>query len=158
MSAELDLPITAADSVKSAVLGRTVVATASRARGEKPILRGEWLGGCRLLCAVGNTRKQFSEVDVQCFHDASLVVVDSLNAWQATGELVQAGAAGAVSDSRRATLAQIVSGTTTVPAEGMIVYKSVGTALEDLAVAARCYELCGSRPELLKTTELGTLR
>ena len=158
MSAELGFPITVADSVKSAVLGRTVVATASRARGEKPILYGEWLDGCRLLCAVGNTRKQFSEADVQCFRDAKLVVVDSLNAWQATGELVQAAAAGAVPESRRATLAQIVSGAMAVPAEGLVVYKPVGTALEDLAVATRFYELLGSRPELVRTSELATLR
>jgi ornithine cyclodeaminase/alanine dehydrogenase len=158
MSAELGFPITVGDSVKNAVLGRTVVVTASRARGEKPILYGEWLGGCRLLCAIGNTRPQFSEADVQCFRDAKLVVVDSLNAWKATGELIQAAAAGAVPEARRATLADIVSGATSVPAEGMVVYKAVGTALEDLAVAARYYELLGSRPELVQTLELGTLR
>lgn len=158
MSAELGFPITVAKSVEDAVRGRTVVVTASRARGEKPILYGEWLDGCRLLCAIGNTRPQFSEADVQCFRDAKLVVVDSPNAWQATGELIQALAAGAVSESRRATLAQLVSGATAVPAEGMVVYKPVGTALEDLAVAAGYFELLGSHAELVRTSELGTLR
>jgi alanine dehydrogenase len=158
MSAELGFPITVADSVKNAVLGRSVVVTASRARGDKPILYGEWLDSCRLLCAIGNTRPQFSEVDVQSFRDAKLVVVDSLNAWQATGELLQAVASDAVPESRRSTLAQIVSGATAAPAEGMVIYKPVGTALEDLAIAARYYELLGSRPELVQTLELGTLR
>ena len=46
--------------------------------------------GCRLLCAVGNTRPQFAEIDVRCFREASLVVMDSPLAMDEAGELRQA--------------------------------------------------------------------
>jgi alanine dehydrogenase len=158
MSAKLGFPVTAVDSAEAAVRSRKVVATATRSRSAEPVVRGEWLADCRLLCAVGNTRKQFSEADVRCFRDAAMIVVDSPNAYQATGELVDAAAAGAVPESKRATLAQIVSGTVTVPEEGLIAFKSVGTALEDLALAARYYEILGSRAGLPSTSDLASLR
>ena len=38
-------------------------------------------------------------------------------------------------------MAQLVSGEVKVPTEGLIVFKSVGSALQDLALAGRYYEL-----------------
>ena len=105
------------------------------------MLRGEWLDGCRLLCAVGNTRPQFAEVDVQCFGDAGLVVVDSLHALDKAGDLREAVKGGAVPETKRATLAQIVVGAVAVPRQGLVMFKSVGMALQDLALAVRFYEL-----------------
>src|SRR5258706_244263 len=55
MSARLGITVTAVDTAEAAVRGRTVVAAASGSRSPEPILRGAWLAGCRLLCAVGNT-------------------------------------------------------------------------------------------------------
>jgi hypothetical protein len=40
----------------------------------------------------------------------------------------------------------------------MIVFKSVGSALQDLALAARYYEKLGSRPELPRGDGVGRLR
>jgi ornithine cyclodeaminase/alanine dehydrogenase-like protein (mu-crystallin family) len=148
MSVKLGLPVTAVDSAETAARGRSVVATASRSRSKEPVLKGEWLQDCRLLCAVGNTRKQFSEVEAQAFRNASLVVVDAPNAFDDTGELVQAAQNGGIREDKRATLAQIVSGTRSVPEQGLIAFKSVGTALQDLALAVRYYELLGAHPGL----------
>ena len=144
MSRLLGITVTAADNIEAAVRGKQVVASASGARTTEPILRGEWLDECRLLCAVGNTRKQFCEVDIACFRNASLVVVDTLHALEEAGELRQAVAAGALPESKRATLGQIVTGAAQVPAGGLIVFKSVGSALQDLALASRYYELLGA--------------
>lgn len=158
MSKQLGVPVTPADSVAAAVRGKKVVASASSARTREPILRGEWLSECRLLCAVGNTRRQYAEADVQCFRDASLVVVDTLHALEEAGELRQAVEAGALPESKRATLGQIVTGAAHIPDKGLIVFKSVGSALQDLALAARYYEVLGSRPGLLSVDDLGSLR
>jgi ornithine cyclodeaminase/alanine dehydrogenase len=158
MSAKLGFPVSAVASVPAAVQGHPVVAAASSARGAEPVLRGEWLGSCRLLCAVGNTRAQFAEVDVRCFQDARLVVVDSIHALQEAGELKQAIAAGALPEAKRATLGQIVTGTVTVPGAGLIVFKSVGTALQDLALAARYYELIGTSAGVPTATDLASVK
>jgi len=158
MSAKLGFPVEAVSSAETAVRGHPVVAAASSARDSKPVLRGEWLDRCRLLCAVGNTRRQFAEVDVRCFRDARLVVVDTPHALEEAGELRQAIEAGALPEAKRATLGQIITGTTGVPPEGLVVFKSVGTALQDLALAARYYELAGARAGVPTAADLASAR
>ncbi len=158
MSARLGFPITAVDSGEAAVRGRAVVATATSSRSSEAVLRGEWLDRCRLLCAVGNTRPYAAEVDVRCFSDARLVVVDSPHALEEAGELRQALESGTLPQEKQATLAQIVSGAVSVPQEGLVAFKSVGTALQDLALAVRYYELLGSRVGLPTAPDLASLR
>ena len=148
MSAKLGITVTPVASAQAAVRGHKVVAAASSARSQEPVLRGEWLADCKLLCAVGNTRKQFAEVDVECFRRAALVVVDSPHAAHEAGDLIQAAQAGALPAEKLKTLAQIVAGDTALPAGGMIAFKSVGTALQDVALAGRYYELLGARAGL----------
>ncbi len=158
MSRALGITVTPVHSVEAAVRGKQVVASASGARSAEPVLRGEWLSACRLLCAVGNTRRQYCEADADCFRNASLVAVDTAHAWEEAGELRQALAAGALAESKRATLGQIVTGTAQIPRDGLIVFKSVGSALQDLALASRYYELLGARPELARAGDVGQLR
>lgn len=158
MSVKLGIPVTAVDSAEAAARGRPVVAAASSARGSEPVLRGAWLSHCRLLCAVGNTRPQFAEADVQCFRDAGLVVMDTRHAAEEAGDLREAIKGGALPAAKQATLAQIVSGAASVPSTGLIAFKSVGSALQDLALAVRYYELLGARPGLPRATDLASLR
>lgn len=146
------------DSLEKAVRGKQVVASASGARSTEPVVRGEWLKDCRLLCAVGNTRKQYCEADEACFRNASLVVMDTTHALEEAGELVQAVKAGALPEAKRATLGGVTTGKVTLPREGLIVFKSVGSALQDLALASRYYELLGHQPGLPRTAEVGRLR
>ena len=158
MSQRLGFPVSPADSAQAAVRGHPVVAAASSARGAEPVLRGEWMASCRLLCAVGNTRAQFAEVDVRCFEDARLTVVDSIHALEEAGELKRAIAAGALPESKRATLGQVVTGAVSVPGTGLIVFKSVGTALQDLALAARYYELIGASAGVPTAADLARVK
>jgi alanine dehydrogenase len=158
MSRSLDVAVTPVASIEAAVRGKQVVASASNARTAEPVLRGAWLTECRLLCAVGNTRRQYCEADIDCFRNARLTVVDTLHALEEAGELRQAVEAGALPEARRATLGQVVAGSVRVPNEGMIVFKSVGSALQDLALASRYYEKLGSRPELPRGDGVGRLR
>ena len=85
MSAKLEFPVKVEESAENAVRGRDIVVTASSARSEDPVVRGAWLDRCRLLCAVGNTRSQFSELDLQCFTAAALVVADTEHAFGEAG-------------------------------------------------------------------------
>jgi len=97
-------------------------------------------------------------VDVRCFEDARLVVVDSIHALEEAGELKRAIAAGALPESKRATLGQIVTGALSVPGAGLVVFKSVGTALQDLALAARYYELVGASAGVPTATDLASVK
>jgi alanine dehydrogenase len=158
MSARLGFPITPVDSAQAAVSGHLVVVTASSARTREPVLRGQWLDACRLLCAVGNTRAQFAEADVRSFSDAKLVVTDSSHAFEEAGELIAVARENSVPPSRRATLSQVVSGRAFIPAEGRVAFKSVGTALQDLALAARYFERLGAQAKPAHAASLGRLR
>lgn len=157
MSTKMGFPVTPVNSAEAATRGRQVVATASKARNG-PAVRGEWLEECRLLCAVGNTRRQFAEVDVACFRNAGIVIVDSAHAIEEAGELRQAIAAGALPETKRATLAQVVAGATSVSTEGLVIFKSVGMALQDLALAARYYEMLAGRRGTVMAPNVASLR
>jgi len=158
MGQQLGFTITPVDSAETAARGHQVVVTASSARSSKPVLHSEWLDDCRLLCAVGNTRKQFAEVDVECFARARLVVVDSAHAMHEAGDLCAAVSAKALPESKWATLADVVTGKTDLPQDGMITFKSVGTALQDLALAVRYYEILGRDATVSGGGDLGRLR
>jgi len=95
---------------------------------------------------------------VRCFRDARLVVVDTPHALDEAGELRQAIEAGALPEAKRATLGQIITGARGVPAEGLIAFKSVGTALQDLALAVRYYELAGARAGVPTAADLASIR
>lgn len=156
MAGKLDFPVTAAESAEAAVRGKSVVVAATNSRSSEPVLRGEWLDRCRLLCAVGSTRPESVEVDARCFADAALVVVDTPRAADEAGDLKLAVAQGAVPAGKQATLAQLAAGTAKAPAMGRVVFKSVGTALQDLALAARYYEMLG--PAAARTDGLASLK
>jgi len=158
MSARLGFPVTPVASAQAAVSGHPVVVTATSARSSEPVLRGEWLDACRLLCAVGNTRAQFAEADVRSFSEAKLVVTDSPHAFEEAGELIAVARENAVPPARRASLSQVVSGGVVIPAAGRIAFKSVGTALQDLALAARYFERLGARAKPADASGLGSLR
>jgi len=68
-------------------------------------------------------------------------VADTEHAFGEAGEFRRALEAGALPEAKRAALSQLVSGTVKVPGEGLITFKSVGSALQDLALAGRYYEL-----------------
>jgi ornithine cyclodeaminase/alanine dehydrogenase-like protein (mu-crystallin family) len=158
MSGALGTSVRAVDSAEAAVRGKKVVATASNARGAEPIVQRDWLDECRLLCAVGNTRPKFAEVDVATFAHAAFSIVDSRHALDEAGDLIAAGKARALQPSKLGTVGEILTGVRRLPEEGLIVFKSVGMALQDLALAARYYELLGARNELVSPSVVASLR
>jgi alanine dehydrogenase len=126
--------------------------------GTTPVLRRRWMDECRLVCAVGSTRRESIEVDADTFGDAAIVVVDSLLAAEEAGDLQQAMATGALELGRQATLAQLVEQGKVNLAGGYAVFKSVGTALQDLALASRYYELLQRSGKGLTVPDLASLK
>jgi len=146
MSARLGLAIEVVETAEAASRGHDVVAAASKSRSIEPVVRPEWLADCRLLCAVGNTRPQFAEIDPRCCEAARLVVVDTPHAIEEAGELIRAKAAGFLPAAKVTTLAALSAGEAQIPADGMILFKSVGSALQDLALARHCHETLRDEP------------
>jgi alanine dehydrogenase len=156
MSRKLGIRVEAAASAEAAARGHEVVVAATSSRSGEPVLFGAWLDRCRLLCAVGSTRPQSVEVDADCFRGAELIVVDSKRAVEEAGDLQTAVRVGAAPDARQATLADLVTGKVQAPG-GRVVFKSVGTALQDLALATRYYERLGPKAPA-KVASLASLK
>jgi ornithine cyclodeaminase/alanine dehydrogenase-like protein (mu-crystallin family) len=158
MSSKLGIPVKAEASAEAATRGHAIVVAATSSQSTQPVLRGEWLDRCRLLCAVGSTRPQSVEVDEASFRSAKVVVVDTLRAADEAGDLHYAVKSGAVRAEQQATLAQVASGAVSLPHTGLVVFKSVGTALQDLALAIRYFELLRGRKDLPGALDLGSLK
>jgi ornithine cyclodeaminase len=124
-SADLETAVRSADIVSCATL-----ATA-------PLVRGAWLAPGQHLDLIGSFTPAMREADDEAVARAS-VFVDTEEALAKSGDLLGPIAAGAFDAARVCgTLAALVRGETTGRrgADEITLFKSVGTALEDLAAA-----------------------
>ena len=124
----------AAASVEEAVADADIVSCATLAR--EPIVRGTWLRAGSHLDLIGSFAPTMREADDDCFAGATLVV-DSDDAATKSGDLIGPIARGVVDPGAIATLADLARGRRrgrSVDSE-RTVFKSVGSALEDLAAA-----------------------
>jgi len=108
---------------------------------EQPLVRGEWLAPGAHLDLIGGFTPAMREADDAAFAGAQ-VWIDTREALAKAGDLLAPIASGALSaDAIRGTLADLCAGPAPMrdPA-ARTVFKSVGTALEDLAAAILVYE------------------
>jgi alanine dehydrogenase len=103
-----------------------------------PVLRGEWLRPGALVCAAGANRIQARELDNAVLERASFVCCDSREqARVEAGDLVEPVDRGVLDWLEVHELADVVGGETRgrQSDEDIVVFKSLGIAAEDLAVA-----------------------
>lgn len=141
MTERLGIPVTPADSPEQALNDAPVVVCATSAR--EPILRGASLSPGTFVAAVGANRLSAREIDEETVARASVVVVDDLaQARVEAAELIAAHEKRLFAWERARSLAAVVAGN--VPgrtsAAEITLFKSLGVALEDIAVAAVVYE------------------
>lgn len=139
--ADLDTSIVPAESPQAAVAGANLVICAARSYDESPILLGEWLQPGTTVVSIGSTVREQREVDPEVIARADVVIADVLEeVLHDSGDLIAAAAAGIDVTDRIAALSDLVSGRHPgrTTAEQIVVYKSVGSAVQDLAVAAMC--------------------
>jgi ornithine cyclodeaminase len=130
------LPVEAATDLEAAVRSAHIVSCATTAT--TPIVRGAWLAPGTHLDLVGGFTPQMREADDAAVARARIAVDTYAGALAEAGDLVQPLARGAIArEAVVAELAQLVRGEVAGrTSEGEItLFKSVGTALEDLAAA-----------------------
>jgi ornithine cyclodeaminase/alanine dehydrogenase-like protein (mu-crystallin family) len=121
------------------VKGADVISCATLSR--EPLIRGEWLQPGQHIDLVGGFTPAMREADDACFAGAQ-VWVDTADALAKAGDLLHPIEAGVLRrEDVRGTLADLAATRRLVrdPA-ARTVFKSVGTALEDLAAAILVYE------------------
>jgi ornithine cyclodeaminase len=128
------------DDLAEAVAQADIVSCATLST--EPLIRGEWLRDGTHLDLIGSFTPAMREADDACFRGAH-IYVDTEEAWHKSGELLGPMSRGVFAASDvRGTLAQLCGGSKLgrTSATERTLFKSVGTALEDLAAAVLVYE------------------
>jgi ornithine cyclodeaminase/alanine dehydrogenase-like protein (mu-crystallin family) len=136
----IDAEAAAAADLDQAAGRADVVSCATLAT--QPIVRGAWLHPHSHLDLIGSFTPQMREADDACFVGAR-VLIDTEEAVQKSGDLLGPMARGVVTaGSISGTLADLARGTVfgRCADTGRTVFKSVGTALEDLAASVLVFQ------------------
>ena len=132
LSAELGLPVSAVDAATAASEG-DVIATATRSPA--PLFDGALVKPGAFVAAVGSSTKAARELDDTLLGRAALVAVEWLTAaHQEAGDIVLA-APGVIAPERLVELGELIVNPRPRGAQDIVVYKSVGIGLEDVALA-----------------------
>jgi alanine dehydrogenase len=136
--AQEGLPARAVGGLEAAVRGACIVCCATTS--ERPLVLGRWLAPGTHLDLVGGFTPRMREVDDAAVAAARVVVDTYAGALAEAGDLVQPLAAGVIGRGHVVgELAELLRGHCagrTHPGE-ITLFKSVGTALEDLAAAQK---------------------
>jgi alanine dehydrogenase len=136
MSDGLGIPVTPTDTPEQAVQGLGLVCLATK--NADPVVDGDAFQADAVVLSIGSTRPDLRELDARAFERAAWVLVDSVPGVLAeSGDVRTALAAGVLTEARIVSMPDAVSGPVFAQGEpGLKVFKSVGTALQDLALAA----------------------
>ena len=130
----------ATDDLAAAASNADIISCATLSTA--PLIHGEWLRPGTHLDLIGSFTQQMREADAACFA-RSRVFVDTLEALAKSGDVLEAVQAGAFSDAQlQGTLAALCQGTLAgrIDAAERTLFKSVGSALEDLAAAELVFD------------------
>jgi alanine dehydrogenase len=138
LAANLDRPglsVEAAPDLEAAVRWADIVSCATLS--QKPLVLGTWLKPGQHLDLVGAFTPQMAECDDEAVARAELYVDTRIGAFAESGEIIQALERGVIDRGAvRAELSELGSGRfARSAADGVTLFKSVGTALEDLVAA-----------------------
>jgi ornithine cyclodeaminase/alanine dehydrogenase len=142
MSAELQIEVRPVDRPQEAAADLPIVVTATTSR--QPVFDGTWLAEGALVCAVGSNWLNKAEIDSHVVRRADNIVCDSVKACQnEAGDFVESLEKGIFDWSRAVDLSDVIAGKATGrnTRESIALFKSVGLALEDVALAGKVVEL-----------------
>lgn len=136
-----DFRVSATADLPAAVGGADIVSTATLA--QEPLIKGDWLRPGQHLDLVGAFTPRHRESDDTCIERARVFVDTREGALAEAGDIVQPIAAGLLrEDDIAADLADLTRGQRAGRRfyDQITLFKSVGTALEDLAAAQMCHQ------------------
>ncbi len=140
-TAMLGVEARAVASADEAVRDADLVIAAARSRDESPTVRGASLRPDATVVSIGSTLPEQRELDVDAIGRSALIVADAPDEVMAeTGDMLAATAAGVDVTGTLVSLADLIGGTATRrrPDGSIAIYKSVGSALQDVTVSELC--------------------
>jgi ornithine cyclodeaminase/alanine dehydrogenase-like protein (mu-crystallin family) len=139
LAGQLDLPVSAHDTVPGAIAGAGIVVTATTS--PHPVLRREWLSPGTHVNAVGACLPGDREIDTATMAEAAIFADSRESVRNEAGDYLLARSEG-VANPVRAELGELLTGTAPGRAddEEITVFESLGLAAEDLAAASYVYQ------------------
>lgn len=133
-------------SMADVVTGADVVICAARSRDESPVLHGALLEPGMTVVSIGSTLPEQREVDEAVIARADLIVADMPHEVEhETGDMLAATRAGIDFARKLAPLSDLVSGRIARQPGDIVLYKSVGSALQDIITAEMLLERARAR-------------
>ena len=142
MEKQMRITVTPAASPEDAARDADCVITATTSF--EPVFRGEWLSKGTHVNAIGGNFLFKREIDERTVRAADVIVVESLEQSKIeAGELMPLIEKGTLRWSQVSELGDVVAGKTEgrKSDEDITLFKSLGIAVEDLAVAAHVYKI-----------------
>jgi ornithine cyclodeaminase/alanine dehydrogenase-like protein (mu-crystallin family) len=130
-------PVTAADGLEAAARSADVISCATLAA--QSLIKGRWLKSQCHLDLAGSFRPDMREADDDCMRGA-FIAVDTLDALKTSGDLSQPLARGVIAKDGISLLGAIIAAKPATPRPPRTVFKAVGVAHADLAVAEELVE------------------
>jgi alanine dehydrogenase len=125
-------PVTVAETLDAAARTADVISCATLA--EQPLIEGAWIKDSAHLDLVGSFKPTMREADDDCWR-AAFAAVDSAAALKESGDLIGPVSRGVVNPARISLLGDLAAGRGAERVESRSIFKSVGVAHADLAVA-----------------------
>ncbi len=135
-------PVSAASDLQAAARSADVISCATLA--EQPLIQGRWLKSACHVDLVGSFKPTMREADDECMRGA-FIAVDTLAALEESGDLIEPLARGIIAKQDVSLLGALIASKPATPRPHKTVFKSVGVALADLAVAEYLFEHNGPR-------------
>jgi ornithine cyclodeaminase/alanine dehydrogenase-like protein (mu-crystallin family) len=138
---DLGLDITAVDTAEKAVVGCNLLLSVYRAGGE-PLVSADWIGPGVHICAASSVRPAARELEDRIWRKATTVAVDDREHAFESGDGRSALASNSFRREQAVELWELVSGQKTgrTAKTDITLFKSVGTALQDLSIAKAIYD------------------
>jgi alanine dehydrogenase len=130
-------PVAVARDLEAAARSADVISCATLA--EQPLIEGRWLKPACHLNLIGSFRPGMREADDDCMRGA-LIAVDTLTALTESGDLCEPLARGVIAKDDICLLGDLIAAKAAPARPRKTVFKSVGVAHADLAVAEQLVE------------------
>ncbi len=142
MSQSLDLEVEPVDAPETACARADIIVAATSSA--TPVVKGDWIAPGAHVAAMGANRIQARELDDAAVGGFDLIAVDDIEQSRIeSGDLADAVDGGVIAWDEVVHLGDIVAGRLTgrTYRSQMTLFKSLGIALWDIAVAHRLYEI-----------------
>jgi alanine dehydrogenase len=133
-------PVEVAVDLEAAVRSADVISCATQAR--QPLIEGRWLKSQCHVDLVGSFRPTMREADDDCMRGA-FIAVDTLGALTESGDLSEPLARGIIAKDDISLLGELIAAKAAPARAHKTVFKAVGVAHADLAVAGQLVERDG---------------